>query len=57
LTIYDLLGREVTMLVNQNLKPGTYEVAFNASNYPSGVYFYRLTAGSYTDTKKMVLLK
>ncbi|MGA2667850.1 MAG: T9SS type A sorting domain-containing protein, partial [Ignavibacteria bacterium] len=57
LTIYDLLGREVTTLVNQPLQPGTYEVEWDGTNYPSGVYFYRLTAGNYSDTKKLVLLK
>ncbi|KXK52297.1 MAG: 5'-nucleotidase [Chlorobi bacterium OLB5] len=57
LTVYDLLGREVSVLVNQNLKPGTFEVDFNASNYPSGVFYYRLTAGDYSETKKMILVK
>jgi hypothetical protein len=57
LIICDILGREVTTLVNEQLKPGTYEVEFDGSNYPSGVYFYKLTAGSYTDTKKLVLIK
>lgn len=57
LKIYDLLGREVAILVNEVLKPGTYEVDWNASECPSGVYFYRLEAGEYTDVKKMSLLK
>jgi hypothetical protein len=62
LTIYDLLGREIAILVNQNLKPGTYEVEFpapsgNGINYPSGVYFYRLTTNDYVVTKKMILIK
>jgi hypothetical protein len=57
LTIYDLLGREVATLVHEPLQPGTYEVEFDGTNYPSGVYFYRLTAGNYTNTKKLVLLK
>jgi photosystem II stability/assembly factor-like uncharacterized protein len=57
LIIYDVLSREVSTLVNQELTPGTYEVVFDASNYPSGVYFYRLAAGDFTQTKKMVLLK
>jgi hypothetical protein len=57
LTVYDLLGREVATLVNQQLKPGTYEIEFDGSNYPSGVYFYRLSASEYTQTMKMVLLK
>jgi hypothetical protein len=57
LVIYDVLGREVATLVNEQLKPGTYEVEWNGINSPSGVYFYRLTAGSFTETKKMVLIK
>ncbi len=57
LIIYDLLGREVATLVNEQLKPGTYEVEWNGSNYASGVYFYKLIAGDFTETKKMVLMK
>jgi photosystem II stability/assembly factor-like uncharacterized protein len=57
LTVFDLLGREVTSLVKEELKPGTYEVDWNASNYPSGVYFYKLTSGNFTETKKMILIK
>jgi hypothetical protein len=57
LKIYDILGREVTTLVNEQLKPGTYEVDFNGTNYPTGIYFYRLTSGEYTLTQRMVLLK
>ena len=57
LKIYDLLGREVANLVNEQLKQGTYEVVFNGSNYASGVYYYRLTAGEFTAVKKLILLK
>lgn len=57
LAIYDLLGREVATLVNEKLNPGTYEVEFDGTNYPSGVYIYKLTTLQYRDTKKMVLLK
>jgi len=57
LIIYDILGREVATLVNEKLSPGTYEVEWDASNYPSGVYFYKLTAGDFTQTKKMLLIK
>jgi hypothetical protein len=57
LSVYDVLGREVTVLVNQQLQPGTYEADWDASAYPSGVYFYKLEIGSFTDTKKMVLMK
>ncbi len=57
LKIYDLLGREVAILVNEELKPGTYEADWDGSNYSSGVYFYKLEAGDFTETKKMVLMK
>jgi hypothetical protein len=57
LKIYDILGREVTTLINEQLKPGAYEVEFDGTNYPSGVYFYKLTAGEFTETKRMVLIK
>ena len=57
LTVFDVLGREVAVLVNKELYPGTYEVEFDGSNYPSGVYFYKLDAGDFTQTKKMVLIK
>jgi photosystem II stability/assembly factor-like uncharacterized protein len=55
--IYDVLGREAAVLVNESLKPGTYEVEWNASNYPSGIYYYKLAVGDYNETKKMVLIK
>ncbi len=57
LTVYDILGREVATLVNERKVPGNYSVEFNAVNLPSGVYFYKLTAGSFTAIRKMVLLK
>jgi hypothetical protein len=57
LVVYDILGREVATLVNEKQKPGNYEVIFDASNYPSGVYFYRLQAGDYSNVKKLILLK
>lgn len=65
LTIYDALGREISALVDEQLNPGSYEVEWDASNFPGGVYFYRLTAGdpstgsglSYSETKKMILIK
>ncbi len=55
--IYDVLGREVTKLVNQVMNPGRYKAVFNASDLPSGVYFYRITAGSFVETKKLILIK
>jgi len=57
LIIYDLLGREVATLVNEDLKPGTYEADWDGSNYSSGVYFYKIISDGYTETKKMVLMK
>jgi photosystem II stability/assembly factor-like uncharacterized protein len=57
LNIYDALGREVAVLVNEELKPGTYEVDWDASNYSSGIYYYTLQSGDYKETKKMVLIK
>jgi photosystem II stability/assembly factor-like uncharacterized protein len=57
LIVIDVLGRVVTTLVNKELRPGKYETTWNASNYPSGIYFYRFTTGSNTETRKMVLVK
>jgi hypothetical protein len=57
LKIYDILGREVKTLVNEIKEAGTYFAEFDASNYASGVYIYKLTAGDYEKTVKMVLLK
>ena len=57
LKIYDILGNEVTTLINEEKKPGYYEVEFDASNYASGVYIYRLQSSSYVSTKKMIVLK
>jgi len=57
LVVYDVLGREVMTLVNEVMQPGEYNALFDASTLSSGVYFYRLEAGSFTDTKKMLLVK
>ena len=57
LKVYDLLGGEVAELVNREIEAGNYEITFNASSLPSGTYFYRLQAGSFVETKKMLLLK
>ncbi len=57
LKIYDSVGKEVETLVNENLQAGSYKKQFNATNLASGVYFYRLQAGSYYQTNKMILIK
>jgi flagellar hook assembly protein FlgD len=57
LKVYDLLGREVATLVNEQKPAGTYTQQWNATSLPSGVYFYRLQAGAFTETKKLILLR
>jgi hypothetical protein len=57
LWIYDVLGQEVATLVNEVEEPGNKIVNFNAGNLPSGVYYYRLQAGNYIETKKLILLR
>ncbi len=57
ITMFDALGKEVKLLVNENLQAGVYETDFEASLYPSGVYFYRLQSGSFNQSKKMILIK
>ncbi len=57
LKVYDVLGREVATLMNNRLQPGSYEVSWNATGMPSGVYFYRLTAGQLSATRRMLLLR
>jgi hypothetical protein len=55
--VYDLLGREVATIVNENKPAGNYNIEFNASKLTSGIYFYRMEAGSFSQTKKLLLLK
>ncbi len=55
--IFDILGREIAVLVNEIKAPGDYEVEWNASEFTSGIYFYQIKAESFVDTKKMILLK
>lgn len=57
IVVCDLLGKEIESLVNEKQNPGTYEVKFDASKYPSGVYFYKLISENFTETKKMILIK
>ena len=57
LKVFDALGREVSILVSEELPAGTYSQQWNAKGLPSGVYFYQLQAGLFTETKKLILLK
>lgn len=57
LKVYDVLGREVATLVNEEKLPGPYEVKFNGANLPSGVFIYQIQAGNYSETKKLTLIK
>ena len=57
LAVYDLLGRVVTTLVDETKPPGKYSVTWSADDIPSGLYFYKLTAGEFSDVKKMVRVK
>jgi hypothetical protein len=57
LKVYDLLGRVVEILVDERQNAGIHSVNFDAGNLPSGVYFYRLQAGAYRETKKLLLIK
>lgn len=57
LKVYDMLGSEVATLVNEEKPVGVYEINFNASNLASGIYFYKIQAGSFVETKKMIFLK
>jgi hypothetical protein len=57
LRVYDTLGRVITTLINETMAPGAHTVTWDASTVPSGIYFYRFTAGSFTQTRKLVLTK
>jgi hypothetical protein len=57
LKVFNVIGQEVATLVNESMNPGSYSATFSASNFSSGIYFYTLTAGSFIQTNKMVLLK
>jgi len=57
LEVFDLLGRRISILVSQVLKPGNYQATWNASSLPSGVFLYRLSSGLYTSTRKMIVIK
>ena len=55
LKVYDILGKEITTLINKQQKSGSYEVNFDASNLSSGVYYYQLKSGEFVETKKMII--
>jgi hypothetical protein len=55
--VYNIVGKEITQLVNETRFSGEYEVTWDASNFASGIYFYTLTSGSFIATKKLILLK
>ena len=57
LKVFDVLGKEVATLVNEEKPAGSYEVEFNAASLSSGIYFYKIQAGSFVETKKMILMK
>jgi hypothetical protein len=57
LKVYDILGKEVAAIVNKELPAGNYKYQWNAGALASGVYFYRLQAGKFVDTKKLILMK
>jgi hypothetical protein len=57
IVIYDILGREVHTLVNEFKKAGYYKLDLNAGNLATGIYFYTIRTGDFTDTKKMILIK
>jgi hypothetical protein len=52
--VFDITGKEVATLVNETLQPGTYEVTFDGSNLPSGIYFYQLKTEKFLQTKKLI---
>lgn len=57
IAVYDILGKELFVPVNEYMRGGTYEVSLQLSNLPSGLYYYKMSAGSFTDTKKMMMIK
>jgi hypothetical protein len=57
ISVYDITGKELEVLVNEKLQAGTYQTTLNASNFSSGVYFYRLQTEDFSETKKLILLK
>jgi hypothetical protein len=52
-----MLGKEISTIVNEGKEPGSYNINFNGDRLPSGIYFYKIQAGDFSETKKMILLK
>ncbi|HLT23939.1 MAG TPA: T9SS type A sorting domain-containing protein, partial [Ignavibacteria bacterium] len=57
LTVYNALGEEVDVILNETISGGIYQLSWDGSGFASGIYYYRLTAGGFTQTKKMMLIK
>ena len=57
LKVFNIMGKEISSLVNENLNPGVYSFDFNAEDLASGIYFYKLTAGEFSEVKKMTMIK
>jgi len=57
ISVYDIEGKEVTILLNEFISPGKYEVQFDGGNFSSGVYFFSIVSGNFLSTKKLVLVK
>ncbi|HMS33377.1 MAG TPA: T9SS type A sorting domain-containing protein [Ignavibacteria bacterium] len=57
LKVYDALGKEVAVMVNEKLSPGSYDIEFNGADLPSGVYYYKLESANFNQTRKMLILK
>ncbi|MBE2227962.1 MAG: T9SS type A sorting domain-containing protein [Ignavibacteria bacterium] len=57
LAVFNSIGQEIAVILNQELSPGSYKADWNAEDYPSGVYYYKITAGDFSETKKMILIK
>lgn len=57
ITVFDVTGKEAAVLVNETLQAGSYQTEWNAAAFPSGVYFYRIQAGDFSETKRMILVR
>jgi hypothetical protein len=57
LKVFDILGKEVTVLINEIMQPGTYEIKFDGTNFSSGIYFYNIEINNNAEVKSMILLK